>query len=99
MREDGTVFDSSYERKEAFIFGSRIGDVIPGWDIAISSMTLTEKIELIVRSDYAFGEAGSAPEIGAGENLRFIIELVGMSPRKSKGIQSLPEGFVMQRPF
>lgn len=98
VKEDGTVFDSSYERKEAFVFGSGIGDVIPGWDIAIASMTLTEKAEIIVRSDYAFGDTGSAPEVEAGETLRFFIELVGLSPRKAKGLQGHDDGFVMQRP-
>ena len=38
-------------------------------------MDLAEQAEIRVRSDYAFGEAGSAPEIKSGETLRFIVEL------------------------
>ena len=81
FKEDGTVFDSSYDRREAYLFGSEVGHVIKGWNIAIAGMELAEKAELRVRSDYAFGEAGSAPEIQAGETLRFIVELVGLTPR------------------
>ena len=45
-------------------------------------MDLAEKAEIRVRSDYAFGEAGSAPEIQSGETLIFIVELVGLTPRR-----------------
>ena len=82
FREDGTVFDSSYDRREAYLFSSGVGDVIRGWNIAIAGMDLAEKAEIRVRSDYAFGEAGSAPEIQSGETLIFIVELVGLTPRR-----------------
>ena len=32
---DGTVFDSSYDRREAYLFSSGVGDVIRGWNIAM----------------------------------------------------------------
>ena len=73
--------------------------VIRGWDIALGGMNLAEKAELSVRSDYAFGDTGSAPEIQGGETLRFVIELVGLTPRGGMTTTGLPEGFVMQRPF
>ena len=62
-------------------------------------MELAEKAELRIRSDYAFGEAGSAPEIQAGETLRFIVELVGLTPRGGQSPAKLQDGFVMQRSF
>ena len=99
FKEDGSVFDSSYERKEAFLFSAGMKTVIRGWDVALGGMNLAEKAELRVRSDYAFGEAGSAPEIQGGETLRFVIELVGLTPRGGMTTTKLPEGFVMQRSF
>ena len=53
----------------------------------------------MVRADYAFGDAGSAPEIEAGETLRFVVELVGLIPRGAHGLTTNAQGFVMQRTF
>ena len=45
---DGTIFDSSYDRKQSFEFPIGLGKVVKGWDIGIVSMNLAEKAELTI---------------------------------------------------
>ena len=38
--EDGTIFDSSFARQKPFVFQVGVGQVIAGWDRAISEMKI-----------------------------------------------------------
>jgi len=73
--EDGTVFDSSRERQEEFVFKLGMGNVIKGWDVGVATMKKGELALLICRSDYAYGKNGSPPKIPADATLYFEVEL------------------------
>ena len=79
---DGTVFDSSYD-KEAFTVPIGEGNVIKGWDIAVMSMKLGEKVELKCAPEYAYGKEGSPPSIPADATLIYTLELLMCGGRAS----------------
>ena len=53
---DGTVFDSSYDRGEAIAFTVGSGQMIPGFDSAVNGMTTGEKKTVNLTPDQAYGE-------------------------------------------
>lgn len=73
---NGKVFDSSVQRGQPAQFG--VGQVIPGWTMALQSMKVGDKWMLYIPSDLAYGERGSPPAIGANEVLVFEVELLGI---------------------
>ncbi|XP_063707720.1 FK506-binding protein 59-like [Culicoides brevitarsis] len=88
---NGTQFDSSVERNEPFEFDLGKGSVIKAFDMGVASMKKGEKCVLTCGSEYAYGEAGSPPNIPPNATLLFELELLGwkgedLSPRKSDGI-------------
>lgn len=74
--EDGSVFDSSYDRGDPLTLSVGTGQVIKGWDLGIAKMKLGEKAELHIKSEYGYGEQGSPPTIPGGATLIFKVELV-----------------------
>ncbi|CAI5487735.1 unnamed protein product, partial [Closterium sp. Naga37s-1] len=76
----GEVFDSSREDNAVFTFEVGKGKVIRAWDIGIKSMKVGELAELTCQSDYAYGDAGSPPEIPPGATLVFEVELMAVRP-------------------
>jgi peptidylprolyl isomerase len=75
--EDGTKFDSSYDREMPFQFPVGQGFVIPGLDEICRSMRPGEKRRVVVPPDLAYGEQG-AKKFGIPPNasLIFDVELV-----------------------
>ena len=73
---DGTVFDSSYERKEPVAF--RLGEVVPCWTEGVQRMKVGGKARLVCPSELAYGDAGGPGGIPGGAALVFEIELVGI---------------------
>lgn len=71
---DGTVFDSSVERKEAAIFP--VSAVIPGWIEALKMMAVGAKWRLFIPFDLAYGEQGAGGMIGPNATLIFDVELL-----------------------
>ncbi len=71
---DGTVFDSSIERKEAAIFP--VSAVIPGWNEALRKMSVGAKWRLFIPFDLAYGEQGAGGMIGPNSTLIFDVELL-----------------------
>jgi len=53
---DGTVFDSSWERNEPFIFRTGDNKVIPGFDAAIIGMVVGEKKTVTIPPERGYGE-------------------------------------------
>ncbi|XP_065893278.1 inactive peptidyl-prolyl cis-trans isomerase FKBP6-like isoform X2 [Dysidea avara] len=69
-------YDSSRlrNRQEQFTLGK--GQVIPGWDIGISTMRRNELARFLVKSSYAYGDLGCPPRIPPKATIMFEIELI-----------------------
>jgi FKBP-type peptidyl-prolyl cis-trans isomerase FklB len=70
---DGTVFDSSYKRKQPATFACN--QVIKGWTEALTMMPVGSKWELFIPQELAYGdrEAGKIPPFSM---LIFTVELL-----------------------
>lgn len=73
--EDGTQFDSSYDRNQPFDFQVGIGAVISGWDEGVSLMRVGDKMQFIIPPDLAYGEGGTRG-IPPESTLIFEVELL-----------------------
>merc|ERR1719335_833823 len=90
--KDGTVFDSSRERGEAFTFIIGKGKVITGWDQGIKEMSLGEHGVLHVPSYKGYGSDG-AGEIPPNSDLDFDIELLAINaPKDPATVQKQKSG-------
>jgi hypothetical protein len=74
--ESGIVFDSSYERKEPYVFVMGEGKVIKGWEIGIKSMKVGEKAKLEILPNYGYKKKGIPPIIPPEAKLFFEIEIL-----------------------
>ncbi|KAL7637607.1 UNVERIFIED_CONTAM: hypothetical protein RMT77_012336 [Armadillidium vulgare] len=74
--EDGTEFDSSYERGQPLSFTLGSGQVIKGWDQGLIGMCEGEKRKLVIPSDLGYGSSGAPPKIPGDATLIFEVELV-----------------------
>jgi len=73
---DGTVFDSSYKRKQPIDFNVGVGQVIKGWDEGILLLKVGDKARFVIPSDLAYGAAGAGGVIPPNAILIFDVELV-----------------------
>ncbi len=71
--DDGTVFDSSYDRSEPTTFP--LDGVIPGWTEGLTYVGKGGMIELEIPADLGYGPRGHGP-IAPGATLHFIVELL-----------------------
>jgi len=71
---DGTVFDSSVERRQPAIFP--VNAVVQGWVEALLLMTVGAKWRLFIPSNLAYGEEGAGGLIGSNATLIFDVELL-----------------------
>ena len=71
---DGTVFDSSVERKEPAVFP--VNGVIQGWVEALQLMSVGSKWKLFIPSELAYGPRGAGGAIGPNAALIFVVELL-----------------------
>ena len=74
--EDGTVFDSSYDRNQEFSFRIGMGKVIKGWDEAVANMSLGERALIFVPACKAYGAQGSPPAVPPSADLKFEVHLL-----------------------
>ncbi|KZC09784.1 PREDICTED: inactive peptidyl-prolyl cis-trans isomerase shutdown [Dufourea novaeangliae] len=84
-------FDSSFTRggAETFLLGQ--GSLLPGLEIAISTMQKHEIAIFIVHSDLAYGRFGCAPRIPPNEQILFIVHLIDYLDNGSvKTLENLP---------
>jgi peptidylprolyl isomerase len=76
--ENGTKFDSSYDRKEPFETKIGVGQVIKGWDEGVVGMKVGGKRHLVIPPDLGYGPDGSPPAIPPNSTLIFDVELVAI---------------------
>ncbi|MDX1774617.1 peptidylprolyl isomerase [Oceanihabitans sediminis] len=73
---DGTVFDSSYKRKEPIEFPLGVGQVISGWDEGVQLLKVGDKARFVIPSDLAYGSRGAGGVIPPDATLIFDVELM-----------------------
>jgi len=71
---DGTVFDSSVDRKEPATFP--LNGVIPCWTEGLQLMKVGGKSRLVCPSNLAYGDRGAGGKIKPGAALVFDVELL-----------------------
>lgn len=75
---DGTVFDSSYKRKQPIDFALGVGQVIAGWDEGIQLLKVGDKARFVIPSDLAYGSRGAGGVIPPDAPLIFDVELMNV---------------------
>jgi FKBP-type peptidyl-prolyl cis-trans isomerases 1 len=80
MLEDGTKFDSSYDRGEPFSFQIGLSQVIKGWETGIIGMKVGGKRTLIIPPELGYGERGAGELIPPNSTLVFDIEIIDIQP-------------------
>ncbi|MHB8997212.1 MAG: FKBP-type peptidyl-prolyl cis-trans isomerase [Armatimonadota bacterium] len=73
---NGEKFDSSKDHPGDFSFPVGTGQVIPGWDEALSDMQVGERRKLIVPPDLGYGAQGAGGVIPPNATLIFEVKLV-----------------------
>lgn len=79
---DGTVFDSSVERKQPVSFP--LNRVIRGWTEGLQLMKVGGKAKLVIPSELGYGDAGAPPKISGGATLIFEVELLAIEKPEVK---------------
>jgi FKBP-type peptidyl-prolyl cis-trans isomerase FkpA len=73
---NGSKFDSSRDRDEAFEFVLGAGEVIRGWDEGVAGMKIGGMRKLVVPPAMGYGARGYPPVIPANSTLVFEVELL-----------------------
>jgi len=72
--DDGTVFDSSYRRRESISFG--LNQVIPGWTEGMQLVGEGGMIELTIPPNLGYGSRGAGAAVPPNATLHFLVELI-----------------------
>ncbi len=88
----GVEFDSSWDRDQPFTFVLGQRQVIQGWDDGIAGMAVGGRRELVIPADQAYGDTGSGENIGPGETLVFVVDLIAVGSSPSVEVTDLVTG-------
>ncbi|KAJ8562738.1 hypothetical protein K7X08_031190 [Anisodus acutangulus] len=91
LADTGEVFDTTHEDNSIFSFEIGTGSVIKAWDVALRTMKVGEVAVITCKPEYAYGSAGSPPDIPPEATLVFEVELVACRPRKGSSISSVSD--------
>jgi peptidylprolyl isomerase len=72
----GAEFDASWNRGQPLPFTVGVGQVIKGWDDGLLGMRPGGRRRLEIPPHLAYGDSGAGAEIGPGETLIFVVDLV-----------------------
>lgn len=86
---DGTVFDSSVDRKEPIEFP--LNQVIPGWTEGVGMMQKGGKAKMIIPSAIAYGPQGRQGAIPPFSTLVFEVELLDFKPQPEQPQMQMPQ--------
>jgi peptidylprolyl isomerase len=72
----GAVFDSSWQHgdPQSFVLGS--GQVIPGWNQALTGQRTGSRLLLVIPPSLGYGKAGNPPTITPKDTLIFVIDIL-----------------------
>jgi peptidylprolyl isomerase len=79
---NGKEFDSSWSRKEPFLFVIGTGEVINGWDKGVVGMKVGGRRLLKIPAEEAYGKLGNEPKIPKNEPLVFVVDLLKVKPKE-----------------
>lgn len=74
----GQQFDSSRDRRQAFVFPLGQRRVIRGWDLGVAGMKPGGQRRLVIPAALAYGDRGAGGVIPPGATLVFDVELLGI---------------------
>lgn len=78
---NGEVFDSTFDRatgdegSNPLLFS--LNQVIKGWKYGLAGQHVGDRVELVIPSEYGYGEAGASDLIPGGATLVFVVDIVG----------------------
>ncbi|PTL75819.1 FKBP-type peptidyl-prolyl cis-trans isomerase [Vitiosangium sp. GDMCC 1.1324] len=75
---DGSMFDTSRDGNEGFVFTLGQDRLIAGWEEGVVGMKVGGKRRLVIPSELGYGESGSPPVIPPNSVLVFDVELLSV---------------------
>lgn len=76
--EDGSRFDSSFDKPEPFAFTLGRKEVFTGWEQGVVGMLPGERRAVRIPPELAFGARGMPPRVGPNATLLFDVELIAV---------------------
>jgi FKBP-type peptidyl-prolyl cis-trans isomerase len=76
----GSMFDTSLDKGQPYVFELGAGHVIKGWDEGIAKLHVGDQATFIIPSTLGYGEKGRGP-IPPNATLIFVVELVGIEEK------------------